>query len=489
MPYPLAAAKSRVFPPIPMLRDENNPYAGAPATPRLVQLHSHTNESDDGAYTPTELVSFYNAAGYTALAITGHDVITSQPAGMTVAIPASEYSPITGHVGGVGVTTYARGAETGTQAIINGILADGGIAILNHPNWSNGTIQGHTYAEIIALTGYAGIEIHNGVTVVQDNYGGYAVALWDQVLSSGLTTVWGFSGDDFHTISAVRAYNVGRVATFSDATLAGIVTALRAGCFVADVSNYGVTLNPPTVVGNTITLSCPGATAIRFIGTSGTLLSSTLGDTGEYTVIGDEGYVRAEVVGSYTEGFGADLDWVNRWAVDAGTWAIGSGILTQSLVLDGGPRWLALKRHILGDIEITCDGKYGDIDNQGGQFGIVFNSVGNGTGYYLRIKGSDATNTITIYKLPATLLGSKAASITYDTWYSCRIQYTAATGSIKARAWTRGEAEPATWDVEVTDTTLTSGVFALRTLGAASFDNLYINGFKSYYQPIGVTAP
>ncbi len=38
--------------------------------------------------------------------------------------------------------------------------------------------------------------------------------------------------------------------------------------------------------------------------------------------------------------------------------------------------------------------------------------------------------------------------------------------------------------MEATDTTLTDGFVALRCVYAASFDNLYIDGFKSYYQPV-----
>jgi hypothetical protein len=335
---------------------------------------------------------------------------------------------------------------------------------------------------MVALTGYTGIEIHNGVTVVQDNYGGYAVALWDQVLSSGLRRVWGFSADDFHTFSSERAYDVGRVAVFSSATQAGIMAALRAGCFVADVANHGVTLNPPIVNGNSIALRCPGATAIRFVGANGALLSSTLGDTGFYTVIGGEGYVRAEVVGRYTETFDAAIDQANRWGASSGTWTVNGGVISVSNEVQ--TQWLMLKRHILGDIEITCDLMYpGTVD----QAGIVFNSNVAGAGYYLRVRGQPDANDLALYKLPTTLLDTaEDASIVENTWFSVRIRYTADTGLIQARLWLRGDAEPSSWTLEATDTSLKGGCIALRSRAAASFDNLVINGFKSYYQPIAV---
>jgi len=452
---------------------------------RLVQIHCHTNNSD-GGYTPAQVGAFYLAAGYDALAITDHDLVTVQPAGL-IAITGNELSPLTGHVGSLG-SDYTRGVETDTQAIINGIIGDGGVAILNHPNWTNAdqTIGGHTYAEMLALTGYHGIEIHNAVTVVQDNFKGYAVTQWDLLLSNKSTRIWGFASDDFHTISDVRNFNVGRIFVFSkETTEASIITAIKAGNFVADVSNYGVTLNQPVISGKNISLTCPGATNIKFYGATG-LLQSTDGITGTYAVNKTEKYVRIEAIGNYIESFGSDVDW-NILDVNAGTWAVAGGTLNQSYNADPTVKWVSIKRHIIGDLEITCDVLYGLSGYNDGQVGIVFNSYAPATGYYLRIKGLEAEKDITLYKLPSTELGYVTQNIRWGTWYSLRIRFTQATGNIKARVWTRGESEPSTWSIDVNNTDLTSGGFvALRCIRDAKFDNLVINGFKSYYQPITV---
>ena len=226
----------------------SGPYdpAFTPGATVLTQLHCHTNQSD-GSYTPATVVSSYLAAGYGALQITDHDKVTTQPAGITTAISGNELSPTDQHIIGIN-TTYTRGATTAAQAIIDGILTNGGQAQIAHPKW----YRGMTYAEMEVLTGHLGLEIHNakcvnGAGQNPVTYPGFAVDVWDQLLTgSGRRDLWAFATDDLHKIDVWNAIDVGRVHVFAATnTVSDVVDSLVSGDFVADVSNHGVTPGYP----------------------------------------------------------------------------------------------------------------------------------------------------------------------------------------------------------------------------------------------------
>src|SRR5512139_4023051 len=77
----------------------SGPYSSSfsPGGTVLTQVHCHTTSSD-GSYTAAEVVADYLAAGYGALAITDHDMVTTQPAGITTAITGNELSPSSQHI-------------------------------------------------------------------------------------------------------------------------------------------------------------------------------------------------------------------------------------------------------------------------------------------------------------------------------------------------------------------------------------------------------
>ena len=434
----------------------------------LVELHCHSTASD-GNLSPAALMAAYEAMGFDAVAITDHDQITADPGGHGMLwIPGDEESPSSGHMGNL-FGTYLGGASG--QALIDAINAAGGIAILNHPNWSDQFPP----AEMASLTGYVGIEIHNTYVLTSP---GFAVNDWDYLLTNVRRGIWGFSADDYHSASAVVRPGVGRIRVFAaELTLVAIKAALIAGDFVADVSNDGVTPGIPVITSAGVTVDCPGATAIRFIGDDGVLLEQDAGHEGAYTFLGTEAYVRIEAVGDYTEAF--DLALGSEWYTSGGSWSVGSGILSQAT--DGyGPYFQLLRRQIQGDQEILCDIYVGA---NGGQAGIIFNATGTTSFYYLQLPDGAKAK---LWNNTSTTLATGTTDIQDGTWYSVRIQYTYATGGIKARVWERSGAEPGTWEIEITDTSHKQGMVGLRCRYLADFDNLYINGFKSYYQPIPV---
>jgi hypothetical protein len=243
-------------------------------------------------------VDQYAALGFNALAITDHDLVTAQKASAMVAIQGCECSQA-GHIGSL-FCNYTRGEEEDPQSIINGIVAAGGIAILNHPQYMQeqraGEPVGHPYENCINYTGYTGIEVYSNCPVPS------SVKTWDLLLSTTSKQVWGFGASDTHIDpSAIPAATHGAITAFvSENTEAAIKAALQSGCFIVNKGiNTGVTLSLPTISNtdgdNIISLSCSGATKIRFIGNGGRTLYEIASSAGSYLALKGDRYVRIEV--------------------------------------------------------------------------------------------------------------------------------------------------------------------------------------------------
>lgn len=471
------------------MADSTNPYVtlyGDESTV-IMQLHNHTDQSD-GALTPTEITTNYHTLGHEAHVITDHDIVTAVPDSIVeTELEGCEQTTSNGHILSIGCD-YTRSSETDRQTIIDGAIADGGAVFLAHPKWYVGFSQ----AVMAALTGYHGIEIFNMHCQTQAGsyspvtYPGFDVADWDYLLTNARQNIWGIAVDDFHSSSHLKSQGIGRLHVFvSTNTAANVLAALKAGNFVADVGMTGLTPTIPNISSTGMSLNVSGATRIRFIGDNGTLLQSTEGESGSYTFDGDT-YVRAEVVTDYTEGFGSAIDTTYTWGVESGSWSVGSGILSQATNSDG-PFIIILKKHREGDFEATCKVRVaaGTGNRQGG---LLFNVLTLTNMYYLDIDIDEATEKFKLYVYPnnanPTKLAAANKTINGDTWYTMRLQYTAATGGIKARVWESSGSEPGTWDIDITDTTHKTGAFGFRTRYACDFDDLWIDGFKLYYQPI-----
>ncbi len=252
-------------------------------------LHTHTTNSD-GSRSPDETVRAYVEAGYDFLCISDHDTLTwpvTAPAPF-VLIPGVEVG-LGPHILAVNVEKCPEPCED-RQAVIDGIVQAGGIAILNHPNW--GFDFNHFPQELMErLKGYAGIEIYNGVVDVLEG-SALATDRWDRLLSRGLN-VWGFAHDDLH-----HERLLGRgwiVAQAKERTREGIMDALRHGRFYAST---GVDIRRITVGPDSISVQAPKAQRIRFIGVHGRLLHEADDCEAGYRTGGREGgYVRVECLG------------------------------------------------------------------------------------------------------------------------------------------------------------------------------------------------
>jgi hypothetical protein len=468
----------------------SGPYAQSdPHTVTVqTQVHCHTTQSD-GTYSPESVVASYLAAGYGALVITDHDLTTTQPAGITTVIPGNEHSPSQQHIIAID-SDYDRGSETDAQAIIDGIVTDGGLAEVAHPRWG----AGMSFAELDALTDYSGFEIHNGHVVggaggfdVVD-FPGYSIALWDQVLQGARRDVWGFSVDDLHVVDSFRAYDMGRLKVWvASNTAANVKAAIAAGNFVADVANFGVTPGFPYRTPAGLALSCSGATRIEAWGTGG-LLSSSTGENHAHTFDGTEEYVRLVAYGAYTETFDAALS--DRWVALDGTWNVAGGALVVSS--DVTAKRQILRRHREGDFTMEADVEV----SAGGTdaIALLFNVLDTNHYYMLRIGESTVSGYNDQLAVALTTnnafandsqLDNAAFNPTSGTLYTMKMAYTASTGRIRGKVWETGGSEP-DWMVDVTDTTWTHGGFGIRANRSCETHRLVIDGFQTFYQPVAV---
>lgn len=254
-------------------------------------LHAHSRFSD-GALPAAELASEYARRGYGFLCISDHDTLGPTPPvpnGLVI-LPGWEVSAGGSHVLAVGCGDVLP-PDPDRQVVIDAVLAQGGLAVLNHPNWESD--YNHFPQQAMAgLHGYAGIEVYNGVVEFLE---GSATAFdrWDQLLTLG-RQVLAFAHDDTHWPA-----NVGlgwNVAVGCESTADGIMDALRAGRFYCST---GVRIDSVMVDGARLTVRSADAGRIRFIGSHGRQLARV--DANEASLEVDAatgGYVRAECYGN-----------------------------------------------------------------------------------------------------------------------------------------------------------------------------------------------
>lgn len=192
-------------------------------------LHMHTQRSD-GRDTPQAMIDRYAAGGYDFLALTDHDFVGTfdelDARGM-VLLASNEVCGSFRHMLHIGASALVPAGKD-LQRTIDAIVADGGLAILCHPNWQEHWNH-HPYESLASLKGYSGIEIYNGVCLEQPG-SHLAVDKWERLLAAG-REVWGYANDDAHRLDqTLRAWNVVRV---KERSPRAILDALRNGGFYA----------------------------------------------------------------------------------------------------------------------------------------------------------------------------------------------------------------------------------------------------------------
>jgi hypothetical protein len=256
-------------------------------------LHTHTTNSD-GARTPEACVKAYADRGYDFLMISDHDYLTD-PANLDhkgmVLIPGYEITANGPHMLHVNAPDRLDPVAD-RQEVLDGVRRIGGFAIMCHPNWEEHF--NHCPQDKLALwTGYAGIEIFNGVCIWGEG-SGLALDRWDILLSAG-RKVWGYASDDTHKPHTEA--NGWTVVQATHRSVDGIVEALEHGrCY----ASTGVAIESIDVKGNTIRVVAPDADRIDVIGDFQRLADKQRGPEAIYTVSDEDvySYVRFECHGA-----------------------------------------------------------------------------------------------------------------------------------------------------------------------------------------------
>jgi hypothetical protein len=202
----------------------------------------------------------------------------------------------------VGSTRAHRGEP---QAVIDECNAEGGFAIICHPNQNPALSEMPGIPVLLTkemsreLTGAVGVEIYTGCLSRRHMDGvpfglSLATDYWDEALTAG-RLLWGFATDDSHTGYEI---NVGWTDVLSSAD--DFVTFKSAVTNGSLVASRGMRLYGWSFDGRTLEVEAdlPYARAhqaeYRFISDGGELRSSQTGRTGRYELTGDESYLRVE---------------------------------------------------------------------------------------------------------------------------------------------------------------------------------------------------
>jgi hypothetical protein len=299
------------------------------------QTHAHSSNSGDSETPAADALRWYAAHGYDFVVFTDHNYVTVVPAQEwppgILAIPGAELTqnlrtcqppPPPGrscllHVNALflpnlspGISGVSGGSEQRFEIFRRAIRATaeaGGLAQLNHPNFHYAA-DGALLAAL-AREGATFLEIANEAS--DSNNDGDArhpgtEALWDQVLSSGVT-LWGIASDDAHhydDAAAVRAR--GEPAFTGDRGFVMVrarkdVPEIRAAMARGDFySSNGVLLARAERAADgslaiEVAAASPGPHRIRCIGKGGRVLSEIVARAGRCPSPARGEYVRAVV--------------------------------------------------------------------------------------------------------------------------------------------------------------------------------------------------
>ena len=275
-------------------------------------LHTHTTESDGDA-DPAFVVNWFMEHGYDFLMLSDHNhrtILEHEVEGGPLMIPGEEVSarielgliPI--HINGIGISRVVEPIHgddiVGTiQANVDAIHEANGIAQLNHPNFH----WAFDHTHITQVRGADLMEVYNGHPGV-NLYGApgkpSTEEIWDGVLSAG-RVIFGTATDDSHRYYDYHPgmSNPGRgwvVVRAPELTVEAIVDGLATGEFY---SSTGIVLTELEHSEESVSLEIEEESdfiyTTTFSGRDGEVLAEETGLSASYSIVGDEGYVRATV--------------------------------------------------------------------------------------------------------------------------------------------------------------------------------------------------
>lgn len=237
--------------------------------------HTHSTKSD-GKLDQQKVIEIYCKLGYDFLAISDHDKMSNYKGiddfGLTL-LPANEITGNGSHVHHLGSWGKIN-AIWDRQEVINDINNNGGISVLNHPNWL-GEYNHFSIEDLSKLKNYIGIEIFN-YGCVHNKGSAYALDKWDQILAMG-KYVLGFATDDAH---AEIEMGGGWINVYSESNSEdSILRSIKKGAFY---SSTGCIIEKIECKEDEISIYAPGVQLIEIIGSLGEVLESFKTDSCTY---------------------------------------------------------------------------------------------------------------------------------------------------------------------------------------------------------------
>ncbi|MCL6474684.1 MAG: CehA/McbA family metallohydrolase [Firmicutes bacterium] len=267
---------------------QHNPYAQRHSLWLRGNLHAHTTLSD-GELSPDDTLNAFAKRGYDFVALTDHDIVAS-PNGLhphILFLPGVEHSAQQ-HILRVNVTSTLP-HDLSYQSVIDLTRQEGGLVILNHPNWGE-NLDHWRNAQMIQLERYHGIEIYNNVIEYLEG-SPYALDRWDLLLSEG-KQVWGYANEDTHRVfqigSAWNAVNV------RERSKEAVLNALKEGRFYAST---GVVLEEITVEDGYYRVRATNAKEMRLISLHGEVVEHVAGSVASFSLDKARKYARVEAIG------------------------------------------------------------------------------------------------------------------------------------------------------------------------------------------------
>jgi hypothetical protein len=278
--------------------------------------HTHTQYSD-GDSPPETVVDWYEAHEYDFLFLTDHNILIPDDhlvrlqRGSLPVWQGEEVTMAAVHVNGLGVTELiappwpgkslfeAEVAASHTKRVrwaVERVLAQGGVAHVNHPNY----LYTLTIDDLLASGDFGLLEVANGHNAVHNE--GDAThpsteVIWDALLQSG-RQVWGVASDDAHHFQTwgENYSNPGRgwLQVEADAArMSDVLESLRHGRFYA---SSGLELAAYESSGSEMSLElADGEATIELIGPGGAVLETIAEDRATFrlTAVGSYARVRA----------------------------------------------------------------------------------------------------------------------------------------------------------------------------------------------------
>jgi hypothetical protein len=243
---------------------------------------------------PRALGDFYRASGYQFLGISDLNTYTwveAYRATTLTGVPMVDAVYPFGSLLALNMDHWLPAASL--QQAVDWISQDGGLPILAAPRSPD---RPASQTDALLLHRLFGIEVYDARLGTSDPAAADATAMWDAMLSHG-QRLFAFAGDDLQSLHPPDGSSVAGKAWIEvlapGQDLSALLTAIQQGAFYAST---GAAFRSLELRGRTIVVQAAATATIRFVGRGGRALAAASGMTASYSIRGDEGYVRVELL-------------------------------------------------------------------------------------------------------------------------------------------------------------------------------------------------